>query len=120
MRVQRTGSIALPVKRWRSAAMAMRWTAAAVQEAAKGSQATSCLTCRSGREPKIKYHMAFLLAPSPKVTHYSGTCPATRAGLFFIPYGLVARGDGAGGATVLMFVLGFLPWRCRRLRIGLC
>ena len=27
--------------------------------------------------------------------------------------------NGAGGATVLMFVWGFLPWRCRRLRGGM-
>jgi len=40
------------VKRWRSASMALRWTAAAMQEAAKGptiegAQATSGTPCRS-------------------------------------------------------------------------
>ena len=42
------------VKRWSSASMAMRWTAAAMQEAAKGFRrakahtATSSVTCRTG------------------------------------------------------------------------
>jgi transposase-like protein len=48
------------VKRWRSASMAMRWTAAAMQEAAKGfpaiegSQTTSSLACRSQRSQERK------------------------------------------------------------------
>jgi hypothetical protein len=48
------------VKRWRSASMAMRWTAAAMREAAKrlptidyeGSQAASSAACSSGRSPQ--------------------------------------------------------------------
>jgi putative transposase len=46
------------VTRWCSASMAMRWTAAAMQKAAKGfrrlkpHKQTSTSACRSGRKPK--------------------------------------------------------------------
>jgi hypothetical protein len=68
------------VKRWRSASMAMRWTAAAMQEAAKGFRRLKAhkqlpaLRAALDDEAKIKSHMAFLLAkPTPhNVNHDNG------------------------------------------------
>ena len=60
------------VKRWRSASMAMRWTAAAMQEAAKGFRrlkAYKQLPCYVllSKLTKTKTHVAFLLAkPTPR------------------------------------------------------